>query len=133
VARRSLLKLPYQLDVATDFIYPLVLRTRHGVVEVVEPTSNMYNWIAKVGVFVYNADDVDIALLLVSPIRGMRRVYDIYVSAHVDADTYTAIIKLVELLWVGYERSYSGVVELLVGKSIKEIRKTLRAYVPPGA
>ncbi|MFZ8810114.1 MAG: hypothetical protein ACO2PN_18670 [Pyrobaculum sp.] len=38
VARRNLLKLPYQLSVASDFIHPLVLR-----VEVVRPTLYTYD------------------------------------------------------------------------------------------
>ncbi len=133
MAKHNLLKLPYQLDVTTDFIHPLVLKVKNGRVEVVKPMLNMYEWVAKVGVLVYNADDVDVALLLISPIRGMRRVYDVYVSKRIDTDTYTAIINLVDMLWVGYEKSYSFVEETLAGKTVKELRKILVTYVPPDA
>ena len=133
MAKYNMLKLPYQVDVTVDFIHPLVLRVKNGRVEAVQPMLNMYEWVSKIGVLVYNADDVDIAFLLVSPISGRRRIYNIYVSARIDTDVYASIVKLVELLWVGYERSYSGVVETLVGKNIKELRKTLLAYIPPDA
>ena len=130
--KHNKLKLPYQVDVVVDFIRPLVLRTRHGRVEVVKPVRDVYNWVSKTGVLVYNADEVDIALLLIWSKDGKRRVLDIYVSAYVDADAYKSIFDLVDLMW-DYGRSYNTIEEMLVGKDINEIKKMLLAYVPPDA
>jgi len=127
------LKLPYQLDVTVDFIHPLVLRVENGRVEIVKPVLNLYERITKEGVLAYRAEDVDVAFLLIWWKDGRRRVYDVYVSARVGGDVYTSIVKLVELLWIGYEKSYSEIEEMVAGKSVKEIRKTLLAYVPPDA
>jgi len=131
--KRNLLKLPYQLDVTVDFVHPLVLRLKGGRVETVKPVLNMYDRFAKAGGLVYDADDVDIAFLLIWPKEGRRRVYEIYVSKRIGSDAYASIVKLVELLWEGYGKSYSEIEETLAGKSVKELRKTLLAYIPPDA
>jgi hypothetical protein len=101
MAGHSLLKLLYQLSVASDFIHPLVLRLRSGKVEVVRPTLYTYDKAAKGGVLAYRAKDVDTALLLIWQTDGRRRVSGIYVSKQVSADTYAAVVKLAELLWMG--------------------------------
>jgi len=128
------LKLPYQPDITADIIYPLVLNIRKGRVEIVKPTLGLYEWVARDGVLVYDAVNVDIAFLLIWQRKGdRRRVYDIYVSERVDADAYTAIVKLVDLLWVGYGKSYSEIEEILASKTVKEIRKMLPTHIPPDA
>jgi hypothetical protein len=53
------------------------------------------------------------------------------VSKRISADAYAAVVKLAELLWVGYGKSCGGVEEVVAGKSIEEIRKMSRTYVPP--
>ena len=133
VAKHNLLKLPYRIDITVDFIHPLVLRIESNKVKDVKPVQNMYEWIIKEGVLVYRADDVNIALLLVWPKRGRRRVYDIYVSERVGTNVYMVVVSLVDLLWIGYEKDYDEIEEILAGKSVKEIRKTLFAYIPPDA
>jgi hypothetical protein len=131
VARHNLLKLSYQLSVASDFIHPLVLRLRSGRIEVVKPMLYTYDKVAKGGVLAYRAKDVDAALLLIWQTDGRRRVSGVYVSKRISADAYAAVVKLAELLWVGYGKSCGGVEEAVAGKSIEEIRKMLRTYVSP--
>ena len=54
-------------------------------------------------------------------------------SERVDANVYMVVVSLVDLLWIDYGKDYDEIEEILAGKSVKEIRKTLFAYIPPNA
>lgn len=100
------LKLPYRPDVV-DFVHPLALRVENGRVAVVKPVTYMYTWVTNEGVMFYNAEDVDIALLLIWRSDGRWRFYDVYVSNRIDSKTYSAIIKLVGGLWTNAQKDTS--------------------------